>query len=106
MKVDGCDVSADMIAVCREKAASSGLTPNLYVQPMHALDLPRTYRTIFVCGAFGLGSNRERDAQALTRFRDLAPGGTLLIDIEVPYADSGQWPLLAEGQPRLAPRDA
>jgi SAM-dependent methyltransferase len=93
MDVDGCDVSADMIAVCQEKAARSGLTPNLYVQPMHALDLPRKYRTIFVCGAFGLGSNRERDAQALTRLHDhLVPGGTLLIDIEVPYADSGQWP--------------
>jgi 2-polyprenyl-3-methyl-5-hydroxy-6-metoxy-1,4-benzoquinol methylase len=40
--VDGCDVSADMIAVCREKAVSEGMNPNLYVQPMHALDLPRT----------------------------------------------------------------
>jgi SAM-dependent methyltransferase len=93
MDVDGCDVSADMIAVCQEKAANSGLAPNLYVQAMHALDLPRKYQTIFVCGAFGLGSNRARDAQALTRLRDhLLPGGTLLIDIEVPYADSGQWP--------------
>lgn len=92
MDVDGCDVSADMIAICREKAASSGMTPNLYVQPMHALDLPRKYRTIFVCGVWGLGSNRERDAQALTRLRDhLLPGGKLLIDVEVPYADSEQW---------------
>lgn len=90
--VDGCDVSADMIEACRRKAADEGLKPNLYVQPMHALDLPRTYRTIFVCGSFGLGSDRERDAKALTRFRDhLEPGGTLLIDIEVPYADPHQW---------------
>jgi SAM-dependent methyltransferase len=92
LDVDGCDVSADMVALCREKAKREGLSPNLYVQPMHALDLPRHYRTIFVCGAFGLGSTREQDVQALDRFRDLLePGGTLLLDIEVPYADARLW---------------
>jgi SAM-dependent methyltransferase len=92
LDVDGCDVSADMIAVCREKARSEGLSPNLYVQPMHALDLPHRYRTIFVCGAFGLGSDRERDGAALRGFHDwLEPGGTLLLDMEVPYADAKQW---------------
>ncbi len=90
--VDGCDVSADMIEACRSKAAAEGLEPNLYVQPMHAIDLPRTYRTILVCGSFGLGSDRRRDAEALVRFREhLEPGGTLLIDTEVPYADPGHW---------------
>ena len=54
--------------------------------------MPRRYRTIFVCGSFGLGSDRERDRQALVRFRDhLEPGGTLLLDIEVPYADPRLW---------------
>jgi SAM-dependent methyltransferase len=92
LDVDGCDVSADMIALCGEKARREGLSPNLYVQPMHALDLPRRYRTIFVCGAFGLGSTREQDIEALRGFYDsLEPGGTLLLDIEVPYADTGQW---------------
>ncbi|HSI96924.1 MAG TPA: class I SAM-dependent methyltransferase [Gaiellaceae bacterium] len=92
LDVDGCDVSADMIALCREKAAHEGLSPSLYVQPMHELDLPRKYRTIYVCGAFGLGSNRDQDHEALRRFREhLEPGGTLLFDIEVPYADAKQW---------------
>lgn len=68
------------------------MQPNLYVQPMHALDLPRKYRTMFVCGSFGLGSDRDQDSEALARFRDhLEPGGTLLIDIEVPYADPQHW---------------
>jgi hypothetical protein len=45
-----------------------------------------------VCGTFGLGSNRECDIQALGRLRDhLEPGGTLLIDIEMPYADPQHW---------------
>jgi hypothetical protein len=92
LDVDGCDVSEDMIAACREKAEAEGLTPNLYVQAMHELDVPRRYRTIVVCGSFGLGSDRERDRQALVRFRDhLEPGGTLLLDIEVPYADPRLW---------------
>jgi SAM-dependent methyltransferase len=90
--VDGCDVSADMIAVCRERAGREGLAPNLYVQAMHELDLPRRYRTIYVCGSFGLGSDRVRDREALRRFHDhLEPGGTLLLDAELPYADPRQW---------------
>ena len=59
---------------------------------MHELDRSRTYRTVFVCGAFGLGSTRKQDALALRRMHDLLePGGTLLLDIEVPYADAKQW---------------
>ncbi len=92
LDIDGCDVSADMIEVCREKAARHGLTPTLFVQAMHELDPPRRYRTIFVCGAFGLGSTREQDVESLRRFHEnLEPGGTLLVDIEVPYADAKLW---------------
>jgi SAM-dependent methyltransferase len=93
LDVDGCDVSADMVARCREKADREGLPATLFVQPMHELDPPRRYRTIYVCGGFGLGSTREQDLEALRRFhRHLEPGGTLLVDIEVPYADAQLWP--------------
>jgi len=92
LDVDGCDVSADMIELCREKAAREELSPALFVQPMHELDPPRAYRTVFVCGAFGLGSTRERDVEALRRLHAcLEPSGTLLLDVEVPYADARQW---------------
>ncbi|HYY04382.1 MAG TPA: class I SAM-dependent methyltransferase [Gaiellaceae bacterium] len=93
LDVDGCDVSADMVALCREKAEREGLSPTLFVQPMHELHAPRRYKTIYVCGAFGLGSTRVQDLEALRRFHaHLEPGGTLLLDIEVPYADTHQWP--------------
>jgi SAM-dependent methyltransferase len=90
LDVDGTDISEDMLALCRERAEREGLSPTLYAQPMHELDLPRRYRTIVVCGGFGVGSNRQRDFQALERFHDhLEPGGTLVLDNEVPYAGPG-----------------
>lgn len=92
LDVDGCDVSADMVALCREKAEREGLSPRLWVQPMHELDPPRKYRTVYVCGAFGLGSTRAQDRSALRRFYEaLEQDGTLLLDIEVPYADEPAW---------------
>jgi SAM-dependent methyltransferase len=90
--VDGCDVSADMIALCRERARREGLEPTLLVQPLHELEPPRSYRTIVVCGVFGLGSTRAQDEEALRRFhRFLEPGGTLLLDNEVPYSNPRRW---------------
>jgi SAM-dependent methyltransferase len=92
LDVDGCDVSADMLALCSEEAAREGLSPTLYQQAMHELNLPRAYKTIVVCGAFGLGSTRDQDLEALRRIHDhLEPGGALLLDNEVPYADPNVW---------------
>jgi SAM-dependent methyltransferase len=107
LDVDGCDVSPDMIALCREKAEREGLAPNLYVQAMHELDVPRRYGTIYVCGAFGLGSDRGRDRRALERFFDhLEPGGTLVLDKEMPYADARQWKYWLKGERASLPETA
>ena len=81
LDVDGCDVSADMLALCRERAAGEGLSPRLFLQPMHELALSRRYQTIFVCGSFGIGGVRDFDTQALRRlYRQLAPRGVLALD--------------------------
>jgi SAM-dependent methyltransferase len=48
LDVDGCDLSPDMLAQCRQQGARDGLTPTLYQQTMHALELPRPYRTIYI----------------------------------------------------------
>jgi SAM-dependent methyltransferase len=103
LDVDGCDISEDMLARCRERAEREGLSPTLYAQPMHALDLPRRYRTIIVCGGIGLGGNRDHDVGALRRLHDhLEPGGLLLVDNEVPYTDTKRWPYwLKEGRDAL-----
>src|SRR5262249_44081223 len=91
--VDGCDISPDMLALCREQAEREGFSPALYAQAAHALDLPRRYRTILVCGGLGLGGNRAHDVEALRRFHDLLePGGIIALDNQVPYSYSRQWP--------------
>ena len=92
LDVDGVDVSEDMLALCRERAEREGLHPALHAQSMHQLDLPRRYRTIVVCGGLGVGSNRTNDQQALERLHaHLEPGGTLVFDNEVPYANARDW---------------
>lgn len=104
LDVDGCDISPDMLAHCREKAAREGFSPGLYPQAMHELALPRTYRTIFVCGSFGIGGTRQQDALALRRFYEhLTPGGALLFDHPMPY-HNGLWQLwLKENRQQLDP---
>jgi len=93
LDLDGCDVSPDMLALCREQAARTGLSPSLYQQAFHELDLPRTYRTIYICDSFGIGGRREHDLEALRQcYHHLAPGGALVFSHELPYEAIAQWP--------------
>lgn len=85
LDVDGCDVSGDMLARCRERAEAEGLRVRLYEQAMHELELPRRYRTVVICGSFGLGADRGQDQEALRRVRaHLEPGGVLILDNHLP----------------------
>jgi SAM-dependent methyltransferase len=105
LDVDGCDISADMLALCRERAEAEGLSPNLYAQAMHDLELPRLYKTIVVCGGFGLGANRDQSVESLRRiYEHLEPGGLLLLDNEAPYADTGMWPYWLKEERRALPK--
>src|SRR5215216_5082202 len=89
LDVDGCDISGDMLMYCQQTAEREGLSPRLYQQALHELDLPRQYQTIVVCGVFGIGVGREQDLVALQRFHQhLLPGGILVLEADVPYQDS------------------
>jgi SAM-dependent methyltransferase len=108
--VDGSDISADMIAEAEALVMKAGFTPRLTVQPMHELELPRTYRTIYMCGSFGIGGGRrDRDREALRRaYRHLEPGGALLIaNHEFPYAnqDEPRWARWLPGHRGGIPRE-
>jgi SAM-dependent methyltransferase len=79
--IDGVDNSAEMLALCRRKAERLGLVPNIRLQRMEELDLPRRYRTILVpSSSFQLLLELAAAREAMKRFRDhLEPGGTLVM---------------------------
>lgn len=83
LDVDGLEPSADMMALCQQKAAARDLTVNLYQQSMHELDLPRQYKTIIIpCGTFCLLINRADAMEALRRIYDhLEPGGEFVFNL-------------------------
>ena len=83
MQVDGVDVSPEMVELCRQKAADQSLSPDLYVQAMEALALPRRYRSIIVPSySFQLTTDLHDAERALRRFYEhLLPGGGLLLTI-------------------------
>jgi SAM-dependent methyltransferase len=92
LDVDGCDYSTDMLARCQERASAEGISPRLYPQAMHELDLPRRYRTIFCCGVIGLGGERQLTLKAMQRCYDhLRPGGTFAFDYMVRWNDPPAW---------------
>jgi SAM-dependent methyltransferase len=96
--VDGADASADMLDWCRRTAGDSGFEVDLARQAIHELDRPRRYRTIIVCGAFGLGGTRDQDLEGLRRLREhLLPGGALVLDHHLPnLEDPRSWVWWAE----------
>ena len=92
LDVDGCDISADMLSLCRAKAERLRVSPRLYQQAMHEMQLPRLYQTIVACGAFEMVGTRDHARRALRRMYDqIKPGGFLLLDHHPPYVNSKQW---------------
>ncbi|NIV44562.1 methyltransferase domain-containing protein [Candidatus Bathyarchaeota archaeon] len=92
LDVDGCDYSSDMLAVCQKQAEKEGLSPRLYAQAMHELDLPRRYRTIFARGVIGLGGERRLTMQAMQRcYEHLRLGGAFAFDYMARWNDPPAW---------------
>lgn len=81
--IDGVDNSPEMLAICRQKAASLELAPALYQQQVQELDLPRRYRTILVpSSTLQLLVDPQDALDALRRIHDhLLPGGLLATTV-------------------------
>jgi SAM-dependent methyltransferase len=103
LDVDGCDLSSDMLSHCAARAEKEGLRVQLSAQRMCDLDLPRRYKTIVLCGSFGVGTSRSEDLAGLRRaHQHLEPGGTLAFDIELPnFPRQGWGAWLAETRAKL-----
>jgi SAM-dependent methyltransferase len=82
LDIDGIETSRGLYAACRERFEADGHPGHrLYLQPLHEIDLPRRYRSIYAGGVLGAGASAEADAVGLYRlYRALEPGGCLLID--------------------------
>ncbi len=103
--IDGVDNSPEMLALCREKAASLGLHPALYAQFMESIDLPRRYGTIIVpSSSFQLVIDEDAAGEAIRRFHDhLEPGGALVMPFMILWtglpqtaAQANAWRVIAE----------
>ena len=105
LAVEGVDSSADMLAVCRQKAEAEGLAPVLTCQPMQALDLPRRFACIYVpCGSFTCVMGRDNAIEALCRFhRHLLPGGVLAFNTY--FGDWGDYDYNHPEQERVYPSE-
>lgn len=102
LEVEGIDPSAEMLEMCRRKAAERGLTPHLYQQAMQHLDLARCYHTIIIpCGTLQLVVERSQVFEALRRLHaHLVPAGVLVLTIynrwrEMQDEQVGRWKLYA-----------
>ncbi|WP_077618189.1 class I SAM-dependent methyltransferase [Bacillus sinesaloumensis] len=83
LKVDGFDVSDEMLRICRRNCDERALQPTLFRGEMETFSLDKTYEAIIVpTGTFLLLQNREDSIKALKNFHHhLENGGRLIIDI-------------------------
>lgn len=88
--IDGVDISPEMISLCKQNAEKKRLNPNLYVQSMTELNLPRRYRTILVpSSSIQLLLEPDLPLQAMKRFCDhLESGGTLVSPFMTIWVDT------------------
>jgi SAM-dependent methyltransferase len=86
LDVDGVDSSPDMIERLRTAAAEQGIDVAVHVQRMEELDLPRSYRSIFLAGpTFNLLPDDHTARRALAGIqRHLVAGGTAMIPLFEP----------------------
>ena len=83
LDVDGFDVSAEMLDICRNNCEQKGLQPKLFEGNMESFTLDTKYEAIIVpTGTFLLLHKRDDSIKALQNFREhLSDGGRLIIDI-------------------------
>jgi SAM-dependent methyltransferase len=88
LAVEGIDVAADMLAICRRNATKAGVDVVLHEAEIAPLALGRTYNTLYCpAGTFMLFYDRALALDALASYRaHLEPGGMLAMTLDVPWS--------------------
>ncbi|WP_368654536.1 class I SAM-dependent methyltransferase [Ornithinibacillus sp. 4-3] len=83
LKVDGFDVSEEMLKICHHNCEQRGFNPKLFKGEMKAFSLNTNYEAIIVpTGTFLLLHQRADSIKALKNFHNhLSNGGRLILDI-------------------------
>ncbi len=86
LPVEGLDISADMLARCRAKAADMNLSPVLHHAGMTDFALDQRFALVFcAAGSFTLLAEPGCMARALLQVRaHMAPGGLLALAMDAP----------------------
>ncbi len=86
-RIDGIDVSADMLQSCQTRAAHLGFDPNLIKSSLEDAQLNRQYDTVIIAiGSFQLFYPRAQAFTALEALKRLIkPNGRLILDTFVPW---------------------
>jgi SAM-dependent methyltransferase len=83
--IDGVDASPHMLAACRRRIEEEGLAANIYEQFLQDLDLPHTYRFVFVpAGSFQLIPHPEQQPALDALVRHMQPGAELALEMGFP----------------------
>ncbi len=103
LDVEGLDLSAEMLGICRWKAEAAGVQITLHRAAMEDFALDRRFRTVFIpFGSFMLLDDVAKARRALSCFRaHLEFGGRVLIPLHLPWlhdvgvepATPGEWRL-------------
>lgn len=90
LDVDGVDSSTDMLERAGAAARADGLDVGLYLARMEDMDLPRTYRSIYLAGpTIELLPDDGRAFRALDSIRrHLHPDGTAMVPLWIPTPTS------------------
>ncbi|MCR6095232.1 class I SAM-dependent methyltransferase [Salipaludibacillus agaradhaerens] len=85
LKVDGFDVSQEMLKICRNNCEKRGLNPKLFEGHMASFSIDTKYEAIVVpTGTFLLLHKREDSIKALKNFYNhLTNGGRIIMDISL-----------------------
>lgn len=83
LKVEGFDVSEDMLQICRANCEDKGLNPKVFKGEMQSFSLEKEYEAIIVpTGTFLLLHERADSVKALKNFyKHLSNGGKLIVDL-------------------------